>query len=60
MSERTKAAIPVFIGAAAIALALGSVDRSTTVDLHKEPTPYSADHSRIQGPPSTMEDGATF
>ena len=60
MSDKTKAAIPVVIGAMAIALALGTVDNPVVVELNKEPTPYSADHARIQGPPSTMEDGATF
>jgi hypothetical protein len=49
MTDKTKAAIPVAIGAMAIALALGSVDSPTVVDLSKSPTPYSADHARIQG-----------
>ena len=49
MSEKTKAAIPVVIGAMAIALALGSIDEAVVVDIHKEPTPYSAAHSRIPG-----------
>ena len=49
MSEKSKAVIPVAIGAMAIALALGSVDSSTVVELNNAPTPYSADHARIQG-----------
>ena len=52
MSDKTKAAIPVAIGAMAIALALGSVDSSIVVEIDKQPTPYSADHSRIQGEPA--------
>ena len=48
MSEKTKAAIPVVIGAMAVALALGSVDDRIVVELNKEPTPYSADHARVQ------------
>lgn len=51
MSDKTKAAIPVVIGAMAIALALGSIDQAVVVDLHKDPTPYSADHSRIKAQP---------
>lgn len=49
MSDRTKAAIPVVIGAMAIALALGSVDQAVVVEINKEPTPYSAAHARVSG-----------
>jgi len=48
MSEKTKAAIPVVIGAMAVALALGSVDDRIVIDVSKQPTPYSADHARVQ------------
>ena len=48
MSDRTKAAIPVVIGAMAIALALGSVDQSNVVEINAQPTVYSADHARVQ------------
>ena len=48
MSEKAKAGIPVVIGAMAIALALGSVDDNIVVEINKEPTPYSAAHSRVQ------------
>ena len=58
MSDKTKAAIPVAIGAMAIALALGTVDHSVVVEINPEPTPYSADHARIQGEPA--EQPATF
>ena len=58
MSDKTKAVIPVVIGAMAVALALGSVDQAVVVDLHKDPTPYSADHARIQGEPA--EQPTTF
>ena len=49
MSDKTKAAIPVVIGAMAIALALGSVDNAIVVELNKDATAYSADHARISG-----------
>ena len=49
MTDKTKAAVPVVIGAMAIVLALGSVDQAVMVELHKEPTPYSAAHSRVSG-----------
>lgn len=48
MSDKAKAAIPVVVGAMAIALALGSVDDTVIVEINKDPTPYSAAHSRVQ------------
>ena len=59
MSDKTRAAIPVAIGAMAIAMALGSVDQPNVVELNKQPTPYSADHSRVQPGPQG-EDAPTF
>lgn len=59
MSDKTKAAVPVVIGAMAIALALGTVDHSTVVELNKDPTPYSADHARIKAGPA-QEQPPTF
>lgn len=61
MSDKTRAAIPVAIGAMAIAMALGSMEQPVVVEINKQPTPYSADHSRVQaGSQPAGEDAPTF
>ena len=54
--EKAKVAVPTIIAALAIALALGSVNDDVIVEIGAGPTPYSADHARVQNRDTPAEE----